>query len=125
MPSQDAQPDTTQYAYPAYWAANFTRRAVTVRICSGAPADAWCRSCAWSEKPCLDPLPQTQQCLYFTVRQACRKCVKRPLTPQRSAPKLLWLVLHLVRMQHVTQARLRHRALSNAVRTRCAAMPRI
>ena len=28
MPSQDAQPDTTQYAYPAYWAANFTRRAV-------------------------------------------------------------------------------------------------
>ena len=27
MPSQDAQPDSTQYAYPAYWAANFTRRA--------------------------------------------------------------------------------------------------
>ena len=27
MPSQDAQPDTTKYAYPAYWAANFTRRA--------------------------------------------------------------------------------------------------
>jgi hypothetical protein len=24
MPSQDAQPNTTQYAYPAYWSANFT-----------------------------------------------------------------------------------------------------
>jgi hypothetical protein len=24
MPSQDAQPDTTQYAYPAYWSADFS-----------------------------------------------------------------------------------------------------
>jgi hypothetical protein len=42
-----------------------------VHIFSGAPADSSRRSCAWSEKPCLDPLPQTQQCLFFTVRQMC------------------------------------------------------
>ena len=51
MPSQTAQPDSTRYAYPAYWAANFT-------------------TCAWSEKPCLDPLLKTQQCLFFTVRRS-------------------------------------------------------
>ena len=42
------------------------------RVCSGVHADASRNSCAWSEKPCLDPLPQTQQCLFFTVRHMCR-----------------------------------------------------
>lgn len=49
MPSQLAAPSFTQFAYPAYWSANFT-------------------GCTWVQKPCLDPLPATQQCLFFLVR---------------------------------------------------------
>lgn len=49
MPSQVVAPSFTQFAYPAYWSANFT-------------------GCSWVQKPCLDPLPASQQCLFFLVR---------------------------------------------------------
>jgi len=55
MPSQTVLPDATHYAYPAYWSANFT-------------------GCEWVEKPCLDPLPANEQCLFFVVRAALRAC---------------------------------------------------
>ena len=55
MPSQTVLPDATHYAYPAYWSANFT-------------------GCEWVEKPCLDPLPANEQCLFFVVRGALCAC---------------------------------------------------
>ena len=102
MPSQDSQPSTTQFAYPAYWAANFT---TCVCFACGAcrfRTDAPLRSCAWSEKPCLDPLLQTQQCLFFTVCRQALPRAPRALMPRRSAPRLLWLAHRLVRTHAAT-----------------------
>jgi hypothetical protein len=62
------------------------RRAAAWRAARGADAAARARSCAWSEKPCLDPLSPSEQCLFFTVR--CVALVTRALLTRRlhSAP---------------------------------------
>lgn len=62
MPSQVVAPNYTQYAYPAYWSANFT-------------------SCAWVEKPCLDPLPATQRCLFFLCSNGTVACPPPEIPP--------------------------------------------
>jgi hypothetical protein len=83
MPSQAALPNTTQFAYPAYWSAEFSTcvvapfcflvlaTTVVVQRVLSARARRLARRlhdrCAWSEQPCIDPLVSAEQCLFFTV----------------------------------------------------------
>jgi len=55
MPAQTAQPNTTEFAYPGYWAGAL-------------------HSCAWTKEPCGKPLPDTEQCLVLSCADAVIAC---------------------------------------------------
>lgn len=55
-------PSATAFAYPAYWAANFS-------------------ACAWQERECVDPLPEGRACLFFECAHGAVACPPPEVPP--------------------------------------------